>query len=288
MALSPTVSGALLGILGFAFYSLYDIGAKVLGWSYHPFQIIELSCLFVLPMMMFYAMLDREPGTLRPKRPGLMALRCAATVVNFIGGVSAFTLLPLAEAYVLIFSTPLMIALIAIPVLGERLDGLRILAVLLGLGGVTYALDPSTTTLGLGHLAALAGSLAAAVNYILIRKTGSVERMSVMLIWPQLTLLVVIGATMPLFYKPMPIGDLGIGLGMALAYILGTIALLAAYRRAAAVVVAPMHYSQIVWGALFGAMFFNEPPSSRIFLGVVLIAIAGLLVVSRKEAPATA
>lgn len=283
MALSPTVSGALLGILGFAFYSVYDIGSKVLGWSYHPFQIIAIAALFVLPMIMLYAMLDREPGTLRPKRPGLMALRCAATVVNFMGGVSAFTLLPLAEAYVLIFSTPLLIALIAVPVLGERLDGLRILAVLLGLGGVIYALDPATTTPSLGHAAALIGSIAGAVNYVIVRKTGAVERMSVMLLWPQMTLFAVIGATMPLFYRPMPLADLGIGMGMALAYILGTIALLAAYRRAAAVVVAPMHYSQIVWGALFGAMFFNEPPSSRIFVGVVLIVIAGLLVVSRQE-----
>ncbi|MDQ2066843.1 DMT family transporter [Xinfangfangia sp. CPCC 101601] len=283
MALSPTVSGALLGILGFAFYSVYDVGAKVLGWSYHPFQIIAMTSLFVLPMMMLYAMLDREPGSLRPNRPGLMALRCVMTVINFTGGVSTFTLLPMSEAYVILFSTPLMIALIAVPVLGEKLDGVRIVAVLLGLGGVIYALDPTTTSPGLGHACALVGSLAGAVNFVLVRKTGSVERMSVMLLWPQLTLLAVISATMPLYYQPMQLGDLGIGLGMALAYILGTMALLAAYRKAAAVVVAPMHYSQIVWGALGGALLFNEPQSSRIFLGAALVALAGVLVVTRQN-----
>ena len=184
MALPSTLSGAGLGLLAFGAYSAYDVSAKLLGGAYHPLQIIAAAGLMTMPLLLIYALLDRGTGSLRPVRPGLMALRSLGTILNFVCGVTAFTLLPLAEAYVIFFTMPLFISLLAVPVLGERLDPLRGCAVLLGLAGVVIALDPRATPLGLGHALALTGSLVGAMNYVIIRKTGAVERTAVMLIWP--------------------------------------------------------------------------------------------------------
>ncbi len=205
--------------------------------------------------------------------------------MNFITGVWAFTLLPLAEAYVIFFTMPLFIAILAVPVLGERFDPLRGAAVVLGLVGVVVALDPGATPLGLGHLLALTGAMVGAMNYVIIRKTGAVESTAAMLIWPQVTLFLVVAATMPFVYVPMTARDLGVSAFMACVLMLGLVAIIAAYRRAPAIVVAPMQYSQIVWAAIFGALLFDEPTEARTILGAVLIAVAGLMIVARQDRP---
>jgi len=285
MALPSTLSGAGLGLVAFGAYSAYDVSAKLLGGAYHPLQIIAAASLMTMPLLLIYALLDRGSGTLRPVRPGLMALRAAGTILNFVTGVTAFTLIPLAEAYVIFFTMPLFISLLAIPVLGERFGPVRGAAVILGLVGVVIALDPTATDLGLGHALALGGSLIGAMNYVIIRKTGAVERTAVMLIWPQLTLLLVVAPTMPLVYRPMPVEHLGVAALMAAVLMLGMTAIIGAYRRAPAIVVAPMQYSQIAWAAIFGALLFGEAMTLRSMIGMVLIAAAGVIVVARQDRP---
>lgn len=287
MALSPNLTGAGLGLLAFGAFAAYDISAKVLGSAYHPLQIIFAAGALTLPLLGLYILITGNARRLWPTRPGLMALRCATTVVNFIAGVSAFTLLPLAEAYVIFFTMPLFIALLAVPILGERFDPVRGLAILLGLAGVIVALDPVATPLGLGHALALTGALVGALNYVLIRKTGAVENTAVMLLWPQILLFSVVAAAMPWVYRPMPVADLGISALMAVALMIGMVAVVEAYRRAAAIIVAPMQYSQILWAAIFGSLIFNEDFGTHTLIGSLLIAVAGVIVVARQDKAAT-
>jgi S-adenosylmethionine uptake transporter len=90
---------------------------------------------------------------------------------------------------------------------------------------------------------------------------------------------------MPFVYRPMPARDLGIAAMMAGAVMVGMLAILAAYRRAPAIVVAPMQYSQILWAAILGAMIFHEEMGRGTLLGSILIAAAGLIVVARQDRP---
>ena len=298
MAISSTIKGAGLGLVAFACYSAYDILAKVLGGSLHPLQIIAAAGLMTMPLLAVYAWFARKDGSLRPVRPGLMVLRSAATVVNYIAGVTAFTLLPLAEAYVIFFTMPLFIAILAVPILKERFDLVRVLAVLIGLAGVMVALAPAGVPLrwgitevlrtppGWGHIMALTGAMVGALNYVIIRKTGSVENTSVMLVWPQLALFATVSATMPWVYVPMDMHELIIAAVMAVVLMGGLLAIIAAYRRAAAIVVAPMQYSQFLWAVIFSVLLFDELPSQNTLKGSLMIAVAGLLVVFRPEWPA--
>lgn len=122
-----------------------------------------------------------------------------------------------------------------------------------------------------------------AMVYVLIRKTGSVERMPVMLIWPQLVLVPLVCAATPFVYVPMTGQDVAVAAFMAVTLFLGAILIVQAYRKAPAVVVAPMQYSQIAWAALFGALIFGERMSSSTLTGCLLIALAGIIVVARQD-----
>jgi S-adenosylmethionine uptake transporter len=155
-----------------------------------------------------------------------------------------------------------------------------------GLAGVIVALDPSTAALEWGHLAALLAAILGAGNYVIIRKTGSVERVAVLLLYPLMLQMIVAALVLPMVYQPMPLRDLALTALMATVSFAGYQLIIAAYRQAPGIVVAPMQYSQIIWAAILGALLFDEHMTSRTLLGTAIIILAGLVIVTRQDDPA--
>ena len=158
--MSPNVRGAIFALLAFAVFSTHDVIIKVLGGVYSPIQIVFFSVLLSFPLATIMLMRDATPGTLIPKHPWWLALRTAAAVVTGVSAFYAFSVLPLAQTYAIIFASPLMITVLAIPVLGETVRLHRWAAVIVGLIGVMIVLRPGSTELTLGHAAALEADLA--------------------------------------------------------------------------------------------------------------------------------
>ena len=279
--------GALLSLLAFAIYASNDVIVKYLGSNaqYHPFQTIFFSGLLSFPLITILMMSDRSDGNLRPKMPGWTALRAVLTVLNGLTGFYAFSVLPLSEAYPIFFAMPMLVTLFAIPLLGEKVGLHRGLAVVVGLVGVLVVVRPGSGTFGLGHMAALAAATLGAMNSVLVRKTGHTERAAVIMLYPMIANFIVAGLAMPFVYKPMPIADLGLVAAMAALGITASLLAIAAYRRAPAVIVAPMQYSQIIWATLFGTLIFNETHDLMTAVGTVIIIASGIYIVLREDKP---
>lgn len=279
--MSPRLKGALFGLAGFGLFSFADATIKHLGGTYHPVQIVAFAGLFTLPLIAL--MWLRQPVNLRPVHPWLMAIRSLALIGNGLLITYAFTALPLAQAYAIAFTLPLLINLLAWLLLGDRIDPLGGLAVLLGLFGVMVALNPGRVSFEAAHLAAIVGTLLGAVHYVIIRKTGGVEAMVPMMLYP------VLGQTLSAFlilpgrYTAMPVADLATIATVTVFGLSGTLLMIAAYRLAPPIVVAPLQYSQIAWAALFGALFFAEPMGLQVAIGMLIIAAAGVLTMARKS-----
>jgi drug/metabolite transporter (DMT)-like permease len=279
--MSPALKGALYGLAGFGLFALADATIKFLGGTYSPVQIVALAGLFTLPLIGLLWVV--APVPLRPIYPGLMALRTAALIGNGLLVTYAFTVLPLAQAYAIFFTMPLILTLMAWPLLGDRVDGISALAVAIGLAGVIVALNPGQVEFGIGHIAAVGGVVLAAVHYLVIRKTGGAEANVPMLLYPILGQTITAFLILPGRYVPMPSSDLAAIAGMTLAGFTGTLMMIAAYRVAAPVIVAPTQYSQIAWAALFGVLFFDEPMSADTALGMAIIAAGGVIIVARQN-----
>ncbi len=159
--MTPTIQGALLALLAFGIYATHDVIVKILGSTYSPFQIVFFSVLFSFPLAMILLIRDTEPGHLRPVHPWWTAVRTVAAVTTGGAAFYAFSVLPLAQVYAILFAAPLLITILSIPILGERVRLRRWMAVIVGLCGVLVVLRPGTTDLELGHLAALVAALSA-------------------------------------------------------------------------------------------------------------------------------
>ena len=280
------LQGALIGLAAMALFACSDATIKFLGSGYNPFQILFFAGLMTFPLIAGLIIADPSPGTLRPQQPKLMALRCVIVLINSVLGTYAFATLPLAQCYAIVFTMPIFITLLSVPVLGERIDLVRGVAVVAGLLGVIVALDPGRGALQWGHAAALGSALFGAGNYVIIRKTGTAERTVTLILYPLILQMIIAAMVLPFVYLPMPLRDLGLSALMAATSFAGYLLIIAAYRRAPGIVVAPMQYSQIIWAAIFGALLFGEHMTSRTVLGTAVIILAGIVIVARQDRPA--
>lgn len=283
--MSPNTQGALLSLLAFALYATHDAVVKLLGEDYSPFQLIFYSTLFAFPLAMVMMMRDPQPGTLRPVHPWWIALRSGTTLLTGLSAFYAFSVLPLAQVYALAFAQPLLITLLAIPILGERIRLRRGLAVVVGLLGVMVVLRPGAAELSLGHLAALLAAVSGSVSSVIVRKVGQEERPVVLLVYPMLVNVAVAALALPAVYRPMEVESLGLAALMAVLGWGGGVVIIAAYRAGQAVVVAPMQYVQILFAALYGYVLFGDTIDTWTAMGAGIIIASGIYIVLREDSP---
>ncbi len=280
------VKGALLALLAFAIFATHDVVVKTLGATYSPVQIVFFSVTFSFPLVALMLMRDQTDGNLIPRHPWWTAVRTLSAVVTAVTAFYAFSVLPLAQTYAILFATPLLITLLAIPILGEKVGIRRGIAVVVGLLGVMIVLRPGSADLSLGHLAAVAAAVCASLASVIVRKIGSEERSVVLLLYPMVTNFILLGCALPLVYKPMPIQHLGM-VGIISAFgMAGMLLIISAYRRAEATIVAPMQYSQMIWAVIFGSLLFDESVDAMTILGAAVIIGSGIYIVMREAGKA--
>ena len=283
--MSSSMKGALFALVAFGIFASHDVVVKVLGGVYSPVQTIFFSVLLSFPLVTIMLMRDATAGTLRPRHPWWTGFRTAAAVVTGLSAFYAFSVLPLAQVYAILFASPLLITILAIPVLGETVKLRRWLAVIVGLIGVLIVLRPGTTELTPGHLAALLCACCGAFAAVVVRKIGNEERPVVLMIYPMVANFVVMAMALPLVYEPMPITDLGLLAVIAVFAHIGMRFMIKAYQTGEAAIVAPMQYSQILWAAAYGLLFFDEVPDTGTAVGAGVIILSGLYIVFRESRP---
>ena len=283
--MSPNLRGALLSLAAFGIYATHDVVVKFLGSDYSAVQIIFFSGLLSFPLVTVMLLGDKRDENLVPRHPWWSLARAVSAVLTGVAGFFAFSQLPLAQAYAIFFAMPLLITLMAIPMLGERVGLRRGIAVVVGLIGVLVVLRPGEADFSLGHLAALSAAVTGALTSVIVRKIGAVERSAVLMLFPMLGNVLAMGAVLPFVYVPMPVAHLGLMGIIALFGFVAGLLVIKAYRTAPAIIVAPMQYSQILWAAFFGSVLFNETVDLYTAIGSAIIIASGIYIVLREGTP---
>lgn len=305
--MSARLKAILFILLGVLCGSLNDLGIKLLSGEYPLHQMIFVRS--VIGVLVTLAFLQMEGGfaLLRSRRPGLHLLRSGLVVMSNMTFFAALAVMPLGAATALFFVAPLFITLLAIPVLGEPIGRHRITAVLVGLLGVAVMMAPGVDWGGIGRWNLLLPVLAAmfyAGMQVLTRKLGAYTAASALALYIQMTFLTVSA----LFFLVAGDGRFAEGLShpsalfllrawvwpeagdfwvfvllglmsAAIGYSMGM-----AYKLGNASVVASYEYAALPLALLWGWMIFGEVPRSVVWLGVALIAGAGLYVFARERA----
>lgn len=269
-----------IALLAFAVFSGADALIKLLAIDLPAPQVTLVTTVVGLVLLLAYATARGRLRDLVPRHPGLAVLRALLLGADTILIHYAFKLLPLSEAYLIAFLTPIFVAVLGFALLGERLSRLAWIGVVLGFIGVTVALRPGTTTLNIGHVAAFASTVFFALSLLLLRRAKAAESdealvATLLVVMTPVALLTVLGST---GFSAMQSSHLGIGLVAGALGLAGHALLVRAFRAGEASVVAPFQYSQIIWGCLYGALLFAAPVDPYTIAGAVIIIVSGWLV----------
>ncbi len=275
--------GALIALTAFGLYATHDVFVKALGATYAPFQIVFFSVLLSFPLVTLMLMRDKTKETLIPVHPWWTALRTGAAVVTGGSAFYAFSVLPLAQVYAILFAAPLIITVLSIPILGERVGLHRWGAVMVGLAGVLIVLRPTAEPLSLGHAAALTAAIGSSLTAVIIRKIGKDERSAVLLLYPMMANAAVMGAILPFVFVPVGGIEFAMFAAMSALGFAAGLLIIAAYKAGDAAIVAPMQYSQILWAAVYGYAYFDEFPDLWTWIGASIIIASGIYIVLRES-----
>lgn len=276
-----------LACLGWFFFCACDVVTKSLVQGYSAAQLLATNA--IIGLALTGAIVLARHGWRAFLTPnwrwylfrGVTVIGSSFCVVNALG------LIPLADFYGIIFLVPMITTLIAVIFLKEHIGPWRWGAIFAGFLGVLIIAGPSFSENSIGYLYALAAALFAGTNALVIRKIGHEPVVTLYAFFPLLAnavffvplLFATTGFEMPrtgvdwsLFILTAPLAYLGM-----ILYSLG-------FSRARDTsLVAPFHYSQMLWGVLFGLLFFDEIPGLPTVLGAMIIIGAGLLVIWREH-----
>lgn len=278
-------TGVLLALVAYACYSWCDAIVKSLGGTIGVFGIAFSINVASIPFVLLARPREeRWRDFLSARNP--WAVHARATAGAFIGifSIYAFTSIPFAEAYALIFLAPAFIALLSVAFLKEKVPASRWAALAVGFAGVMLVVRPGFKTLEYGHLAAAVAAFMVATVIVLTRFLSASEKQVTVLGCGMLHALVIMGAAMLATSTEIPsakaVGPLFLA-GSLLAA--GQVLLYAAARTVPASRMAATQYSQIGWAVILGALFFDEYPDAIAGVGLAIALAAGLSSLKSSE-----
>lgn len=275
--------GVVLMTGGFAMFSAADVIAKLLTADYHPVQIVMTRQLgLVLGVIVLIAL--NGPKLLRSVSPPLQIARGFTAIISATSFVFAISYVPLADAVAVSFIAPFLVTVLGATLLGEPVGIRRWSAVGAGLIGTLIIIRPG---MGVFHPAILLVVLAAsafAVRQVLSRYLGSKDRTETSLAYTSLTTIAVLAVPLPFFWRtPLDISDVALMALMALLAGTGEFMIIRSLEIANAVVVAPTHYSLLIFGTFWGYLLFAELPDVWTWVGAFVIVASGLYMMYRER-----
>ncbi|MEE1568621.1 MAG: DMT family transporter [Alphaproteobacteria bacterium] len=241
----------------------------------HPFEIAFFRSFFGLLILAPWLMRSGL-GVLRTKRLGLYTLRCALGVATMLMWFTAISMVPLADAVALGFTSPLFVILGAALFLGEVVRGRRLGATLCGFAGALIILRPGSGVLDLGAVLVLLSAVTLAGANLSVKELSRTE--SVQAIVTYMVIFMVPLTFIPallVWQTPTP-AQLAELLGLAAVATLGNYAMTRAVAVADASSVMPYDYARLPFAALIGFFVFGETSDAATWIGAGVIAVASL------------
>lgn len=287
-------AGLLYALAGFCTLSIGDAIVKGMAGEWPAPAMAAMR--YVTGTALLVLLIARHEGVaaLRLPRDPLQWVRGVAISLSAMGMFLAVWLMPLAEATTIAFTQPMITAVLAVVLLGERARLSTWIATLLAFAGVFLILRPNFSTAGWGVLFPLVGAAGMAVTIIANRKvTGRASVLALQYYMSVTAMLFLIAATLAAHFSGietfrMHWPDWSVAARCVLIGFTATLAQWLIFMgtvKAGAGTVAPMTYGQLLMAGALGAAFFGDWPDVTGLLGAVVIIGAGLFLWWRGRAP---
>lgn len=220
--------------------------------------------------------------------PSLMVMRGVMLVAVSLLVQSALKTLPLAETSALVFVTPLIVAVLAGPILGERIHARTWIAIAAGFGGTLLIARPGGVMPLRGVVFGLGAALCYAIYQLFTRKLAATEPPMRQLFYTALIGSIVTSLIVPAYLTPV-LPTLSQGLlivSLSLSAAAGHFLFIRAAQETPASTLSTLLYLQLPWTVVLGWLVFDHLPDLPSLLGMLVIGASSLSIALQKHAPA--
>ncbi|WP_317711175.1 DMT family transporter [Tropicimonas sp. TH_r6] len=275
--------GLLLMGLGFLLFSTADTQAKLLTDSFHPVQIAWSRQLGLLSGVVI-ALAVRGPSIFHTRHPALQIARGLLAVISATCFIFAVKFVPLADAVAVSFVAPFMVTAMGALLLGERVGPRRWSAVIVGFLGTLIVIRPGMGVMHPAVLLVLVAATAFAARQVVSRLLASSDRTVTTVAYTALASVLALSLPLPfLWTTPATEIQWALLFGMAAFAAVGELLIIKSLEIAQASVLAPMHYSLIIWGTFWGWLIFGQLPDLWTWIGAIIIVATGLYLIHRER-----
>ena len=269
---------------GTALLTLSDAVSKYLLEHYPVGQVIGIRQAAAFVFLLPYAWATTGLAVLRAVNYRGQALRAGLFLIGAVFVMTSLHLLPLAFVTMVLFSSPLFVALLSGPVLGERVRMHQWIAIAAGFAGVLMIVRPAggrfDWVVVLPVICAMINALRDTVTRRLSRTDSSLS----MLFWSGVATLAGGLCSLPFGWKPVGFEGafwfLAAGFCNAGAHFF----VIEAFRLGNAAVVAPFRYSGLLWAMLVGFIIWREVPTATMLGGAAVVVAAGVYMLRQERA----
>ena len=240
-----------------------------------PFEIAFFRSFFGLLILAPWLMRSGL-GVLRTKRLGLYTMRCALGAATMLMWFTAISMVPLADAVALGFTSPLFVILGAALFLGEVVRGRRLGVTLCGFAGALIILRPGGGVLDPGAVLVLLSAVTLAGANLSVKELSRTEPVQAIVTYMVIFMVPLTFIPALLVWQTPTPAQLAELLGLAAVATLGNYAMTRAVAVADASSVMPYDYARLPFAALIGFFVFGEISDAATWIGAGVIAVASL------------
>jgi drug/metabolite transporter (DMT)-like permease len=271
-----------LAVAGFTLWVLADSTIKLIGKSPLPaYEVIAFMGLVICGCLAAWTFARGDMDALWPTQPRRQLVRSCLDLTNNLCVVVALRHVPLTLFYILVFTSPMVITILAAVFLKERLEVRKGIAIVAGFAGVMIALDPfGGTTPGdwIGYTACMVCVTFFSINMVWSRVLTQTETAESLAFFAGMVMAVVGAGGMAIHAAPLTGRLVAALIAMGVFCVAGSMCFFIAVKHTSASNVSQYHYTQLLTGALISYLVWREVPTAWMAAGGLLIVASGLYI----------
>jgi drug/metabolite transporter (DMT)-like permease len=280
--LSPGLKGILAMALAAAILTVHDTGTKILLKSYAVNQIVTIRQIFSLIILSLIIQFTSGWGAMRIVNRRAMTWRAVTFISTTVLIVASLDVLPIATVLAIVFASPLIVALLSVPFLGERVGPWRWGAILAGFVGVLVILRPADPNFNLLLLFPVAAAISSGTRDLVTRWAGRTDNAMSILFWSNVATVIVGAATLPFNWTDIRPFDYGLIFAIAILNTAAHFLMILALRIGDAALVSPFRYTALVWAVMLGYLVWGDVPDQWTLIGSGIVIASGVVLAIRE------
>jgi len=276
------IKGVIFALIAFACFALTNAFAKLLSDTHHVIELVFWRNLIVLVPFIAFILITKKFDILKTKKPIAVISRAIMAVATLGITFTAYKLLPMADATVLLFAASLILPILGFLFLKERVGPYRWIAIIIGFCGVAYMAQPSGQVIMYGIIAALVAALMQAIMMTIARYIKTEDPMTATFYLMALGT-VIPAFIVPFFWTPITSEQIPLLLGMGITGGIAQLCIVNAFKYAPAALVAALNYTGLIWATGFDIIIWNTIPGWPVFIGGGIIITSSLFIIYREH-----